>query len=186
MSPDTIELCHRIVQEELNHATLAHNVYLEAGGPEEKLHIPLERLAYSKEKQAPIPLRALSMCASVFCCGETVAVPLFKALLEHSDSEITDPVLTQIVADEAGHRFFGWKLLDELLALLGEEARLWLQERIEGYIDDIRQAYDSDDTMCSPQDQQWGLMPGIRYKQITEQCISDVIVPRFQERGVLP
>ena len=91
-SPDTIERCHRIVQEEFNHAALSRKVYLATGGSEDKIHIPFQELAYQKEKQAPAPLRALSMCTRVFCCGETVAVPLFKALLEHSNSEITDPV----------------------------------------------------------------------------------------------
>ena len=185
VSPDTIETCHRIVQEELNHAALSRDVYLATGGSKEQIHIPFQELAYQKEKYAPVPLRALAMCADVFCCGETVAVPLFKALMEYSDSEITDPVLEQILADEAGHQFFGWQLLDELLELLGEEARKWLTIRLEGYIEALQHAYNSMETHCNNEDQIWGLMPGIRYKSICEQCITENVRPRFHTRGLL-
>ena len=185
ISPDTIESCHRIVLEEFNHATMSRQVYLATGGSEEQIQIPFQHLTYQKEKQYPTPLRALSMCARVFCCGETVAVPLFKALLEHSKSDVSTPVLEQILADEAGHKFFGWELLDELLEMLGEDSKYWLKERIESYIEEVRNAYNSNDEICSLQDQQWGLMAGIQYKQITEQCIADIIQPRFRERGLL-
>jgi hypothetical protein len=185
VSPDTIERCHEIVQEELNHAEMSRAVYLAAGGSLDRIQIPYQQLAYPKEKESPVPLRALSMCTRVFCCGETVAVPLFNALLKHSENKLTDPVLEQIVADEAGHKYFGWTLLDELLELLGEPVKEWLKQRIAGYIEEVRTNYHSDNDCCVPEDQAWGLMTGTEYSTITERCITEVIEPRFKARGLL-
>ena len=185
ISPDTIETCHRIVKEELRHAELSREVYLSAGGSLDQIQIPFQELAYQKERDMPAPIRALSMCTRVFCCGETAAVPLFRALLEHSDRQQTNQILEEILADEAGHKYFGWDLLDELLELLGEEAKTWLQKRVPTYIEELRQAYHSEETECPIEDQKWGLMAGIQYSSITNQCIKEILIPRFKERDLL-
>jgi hypothetical protein len=185
VSPDSISACHRIVQEEFRHAELSREVLLQLGGSPEAIHIPYEQLTFQLDKEAPVPFRALSLCAQTFCCGESTAVPLFKALLEHSNSSITDPVLKQILHDEAGHKVFGWTVLDELLELMGEVATVWLRKRVPDYIEELRESYDCRWRQCSEEEMRYGAMPGILYKEISERCIEEVLIPRFKARALL-
>lgn len=185
VSPDTIDVCHNIVKEELQHAEICRAIYLEAGGTLEQIAISHQNLSYTKEIGQPPPLRALSLCTRVFCCGETVAVPLFNALLSRATHPKAVAGLKQILKDEAGHQYFGWELLDELLALMGPPARSWIQQRIPSYVEEVRRLYASDSQYCSTNDQQWGLMPGSIYSQIVHTNLNDVVEPRFLKRGLL-
>ena len=185
VSPDTIDLCHRIVKEELQHAEICRDIYLYAGGSMDQIPISHHNLSYTEELGQPSPLRALSMCTRVFCCGETVAVPLFKELLRRATHPKPVAVLKQILADEAGHQYFGWDLLDELLTLMGPPAHRWIKQRIPSYIEDVRQLYYSEIQYCSSEDQQWGLMPAGMYSQIAQTCLDDTVQSRFVHRGLL-
>lgn len=183
VSPDTVEVCHRIVSDEIAHAELSRDAFLAAGGDPAALPLPRSMLSLPQDPGAELEYRALSVAADVFCCGETVAVPLFLALREGVTAPEATTALDRIVRDEAVHRAFGWMLLDELLERLPDGVA-WLQERAPGYVERIHDAYQSYVDTTVDQGPEWGLMPPSRYGDITRECIAEVIRPRFAKRGV--
>ena len=182
VSPDTLAVAHRIVSDELAHAELSREVLTLAGGGE--VAIDRATLRSHLEPAAPIELRALAVCARTFCCGETVAVPLFRALRAEARVERTWPAFDRILADEAVHRAFGWDLLDELLERLGDPGRAWLTERVPAYVDGLRRAYRDVGDAFPDADRAWGLMPSGRFAAITDACVRETILPWFARRGV--
>jgi len=186
LSPDTLETCHRIVGDEMAHAELSLEVFLAAGGSSD-VDIPLDRegLRSHRSLDAPLEFRALATVADAFCCGETVAVPLFRAIREPTEEPAAVAALDRILRDESIHRAFGWDVLDELLERTGEEGRRWVREHVHSYMERIRRAYrrrGGDEDVCSPTELRWGRMEPRRYGAITEECIARVITPRFEER----
>ena len=186
VSPDTLEVCRRIVGDEVVHADLSREAYLAAGGDMAALPLTRDQLFLHIEPGAPLELRALAVAARIFCCGETVAVPLFLALREEVSEPSAVAALDRIVRDEATHRAFGWQLLDELLERLGDPGRAWLIERTPRYVEEIAAAYEAYGTATVPDGPAWGLMPPARYGEIVRECVDEVIVPRFRKRGVHP
>ncbi|MCB9762571.1 MAG: ferritin-like domain-containing protein [Alphaproteobacteria bacterium] len=187
VSPDTLDRCHRVVADELAHAELSRAVYLAADGDPAAIPIQRGALRLPHAPGQPLELRALAVAADVFCCGETVAVPLFLAL-RGEDGEVTQAdaraALDRIVRDEATHRAFGWTLLDELLERLGEGGRVWLAPQIPGFVQRICEAYRATEDLCTAEQRAWGLMAPARYSAITEVCVAEVIRPRFAARGL--
>lgn len=186
LSPDTLETCHRIVSDEIAHAELSREVVLAAGGSEDDV-IPIARegLLSGRGSGDPLELQVLATVTDVFCCGETVAVPLFRAIREPTSEPVAVAALDRILRDESIHRAFGWDTLDELLELLGETGRSWVRERAPGYMNRIRQAYRNRggaEDICTPTEVRWGRMEPRRYSEITETCIAEVITPRFESR----
>ncbi|MCP4806921.1 MAG: ferritin-like domain-containing protein [Proteobacteria bacterium] len=183
VSPDTLDVCHRIVMDEVAHAELSREAFLAAGGDPAALPLARDTLFLPHDVEAPLEYRALSVAADVFCCGETVAVPLFLALREDATEAPAIEALDRIVRDEATHRAFGWTLLDELLERLPDGV-VWLQQRAPEFVRRIADAYDGYGSTTVDQGPEWGLMPPVRYGEITRQCIDEVIRPRFAKRGV--
>jgi len=185
LSPDTLEVCHRIVGDEMAHAELSRDVFLAAGGDEAEIPIARESLWSGREPEEPLEHQALATVADVFCCGETVAVPLFRAIREPTTEPVALAALDRILRDESIHRAFGWDTLDELLELLGDAGRDRVRARASGYISRIREAYTSrrpPGRPCSPEELSWGRMEPGRYGEIAEVCIAEVIIPRFEAR----
>jgi len=185
VSPDTLEVCHRIVGDEVAHADLSRECYLAAGGDLAALPLSRDELSLRLEQGQPLELRALAVAARIFCCGETVAVPLFLALRERVTEPSAVAALDRIVRDEATHRAFGWQLLDELLERLGEPGRAWLRERTATYMAEIEEAYQAYGTATVAEGPAWGLMAPVRYGEITRTCVAEVIRPRFEKRGLV-
>lgn len=190
LSPDTIATCHRIVSDELEHAELSRSVLLAAGGQDSAIAMSRESLSIPHAPGQPLELRLLAATADLFCCGETVALPLFLALRGDEQDGVVEPTavlaLERIVRDEAVHRAFGWELLDELLERCGEPGAAWLRPRVPGFVERILAAYQAEDPGCTPVERGWGLMAPRRYAEITRRCVDEVIRPRFAARGLGP
>ena len=183
-SPDTLGVCHRIVGDEMAHAEFSRAVYLEAGGDPAAVPVVRESLHLPHEAGQPLELRALAVLADVFCCGETVAVPLFAAIRAPVTVPVAKQALDRILADEGVHRAFGWDTLDELLERLGPEARTWLRRKVPGYVQRVRVAYAAPGKadLAPLPDSAWGVMPAGSYGELCERCVVEVIRPRFVER----
>jgi hypothetical protein len=184
VSPDTLEMGHRIVSDELAHAELSRDVFLAAGGELSQIPIVQQTMFLRHAPGSPIELRALAAVADVFCCGETVAVPLFHGIRAGAEEEQVVAVLTRIMQDEATHRAFGWQTLDELLERTGAQGKAWVADRVSTYVRQIRAAYASTETRCTPTERRWGLMPPADYGQITATCVDEVVIPWFARRGL--
>lgn len=64
------------------------------------------------------------------CLGETLARPLYEALIVVTTDPIAEQVFRQILRDEHLHAAFGWDALALLLPALGPEGRPRVQERL--------------------------------------------------------
>src|SRR5262245_13462159 len=84
--PDLIEGALRIVKDELDHAELSHAVFVEAGGSAPPT-LDRQRLALTRDRQAPLEHAILRCGVELFCLGETVAVRLFQRMREGCEIE---------------------------------------------------------------------------------------------------
>lgn len=189
-SPDLVKASLRIVTDEVEHARLSHVTYARAGGtgaPE--LH--RERLSLRRVDEAREPLeRDVARTAiSVFCLGETVAVPLFKRLREGCSVPVARRALDRVLKDEVRHRDFGWTLLDWLLSQpFGGDVRALAEAELPGMLARLSDQYG----LTSPdlpaevaeEDRAWGLMAPKEYGLIVKRTLARDWVPRFKKRGL--
>ena len=186
VSPDTLSDCQRIVSDELNHAEISREVALAAGATSAAIALDGRRMSLPP---GPLLERTLFHVSEFFCCGETVARPLFRAMLTNAQHPIAQNAIEVIVKDEARHSSFGWQLLDELLERVDEPLRLSLCERIPSHIERMRNTYGENPAAMphsiTPADLKWGLLERERYAEITEQCIVKTLLPNYAKRGLL-
>lgn len=180
LSPTTLSLCHQIVADEFLHADLSRNVFLLAGGEEDaQIEIHPDQLCIQNAKNENLYVRLLDFVAEFFCCGETVAAPLFEEMLKSSKIPLVQKTLTRILKDEERHGDFGWITVEELLAFGGAEAHEYLASRIDGFISRIVTAYDTKFDV-SEVEQAWGLLSGAGHHGIVKNVARKVLVPKFE------
>jgi hypothetical protein len=185
-SADACRACHRIVGDEINHSELSLDVLEVAGGSRDATAALRDRPPpLTTELGAPPLFRALAVAASLFCCGETVAVPLFKAMHGAARRKPAKDALAAILKDEGRHRAFGWSLLDELLGRAGDAGKSFLGDRVEQYIDATRRAYQGPERALAPKESAWGLITASAYAAAVDDAVARVIRPGFASRGLL-
>ena len=188
VSPDTLDECHRIVADEQAHAELSRDVVLAAGGSDAAVQIDGALLRIPHLPDAPLLERALHVCADFYCCGETVARPLFREMLRHATVDVAHTALARIAKDEARHSAFGWSLLDELLQRCDDAQRAALRERVASYIQRIASGYGGE--VQAPRDdiddveRSWGLLAPASYHTLSAQGVDELIRPRFAKHGL--
>ena len=159
VSPDTLADCHRIVSDELRHAELSREVALAAGATGAAIALKSGSMSLP---QGPLLESTLFYVSEFFCCGETVARPLFRAMLANAKRPLAVRAVEVIIKDEARHSAFGWQLLDELLERAPEPLRLRLRERVPTHIERLRNIYgekpDAAPSSLTTDDLEWGLL----------------------------
>jgi len=115
LSEELLTIGLRIVGDELAHARLSLDTLEALGGSAEPQPVQASLLAEPSDEGILAAL--VDSLVRNFLFGETLAVPLFRALRDHASHPAVDPVLTRILRDEAVHRAFGWQALDELVEL---------------------------------------------------------------------
>ncbi len=177
-SPDLIRDGLRIVDDELKHAELSHEVYREAGGTAVP-NLDRDSLGLTR-KSDDLYADLLRVAVSFFCLGETVAVPLFQRMRKTCTIPCAKDALDRIVVDEVRHRDFGWTLLDWLLET-APELKPVLQANLPKMVEEIAESYasDPDDGQITPLQRQWGLISRAEYAEVfTRSCKRDYR-PRF-------
>jgi hypothetical protein len=180
LSPDLIRAGLAIVDDELAHAELAHEV-AQAAGAEPRI---IDRGALELVRtQDPLEHDLARVCAGMFCLGETVAVPIFRALRERCTVEPARHALDRVLADEVRHRDFGWTLLE---ALVGDRAMARLVEReLPTLVASVRRTYTASEKLpLTDEERAWGLMPAADYAVILERTVEREFVPRFARLGI--
>lgn len=184
--PELIREGLRIVDDELEHASLSARVAAEAGC-EDPPQLVQESLGLHRT-EAPLWLDALWAAVESFCLGETVAVPLFVAMRADCTVEAARAALDRIVRDEVRHRDFGWATLDWFIQTRGDEARRQVERALPGMMQRLRTNYgqggDAPSSKTSTSQAQWGLLPISRYAEILERCVVRDYVPRFEALGI--
>lgn len=182
----------RIVQDELDHASLSHAVAT-AAGTTDRPALAQERLGLRRTEGRPLVADVALQGVEVFCLGETVAVPLFVAMREHCTVPSARTALDRIVRDEVRHRDFGWNLLDWLVDAGGDAMQALVAEHLPAMLGRVRENYGqpvavgeakpgADDD--AEQRAAWGLLPIQRYAEILTRCIERDYQPRFARVGI--
>jgi hypothetical protein len=191
-SPDVIDAGLRIVEDELVHSRLSHQVYVDAGGTEAP-RIERANLELPRRDQAPLELDVLRTVVRNFCLGETVAVPLFSHLRASCTVPSARAALDRVLRDEVRHRDFGWLALDWLLTTpLGEHIPGILERDLPAMFGELERsygtgnpAYDEPPEADLPADDRaWGLAPAREYADILHRTFTRDYQPRFAARGV--
>lgn len=178
-SPDLLFQCQEVVREELTHTELARDVYLAAGGEDKGIMIHPHQLTIPHAPQSDLLTRALEFTADFFCCGETVAAPLFQAMVAKSQNTVARKSLLRIVRDEKDHGDFGWELLEHLLTLGTRDHRENLKQRVPDFIQRIVTTYSTQATV-SAADEGWGVISGEEHAAIARQTAEKVLRPNFK------
>lgn len=184
--PELIRDGLRIVDDELEHASLSHVVARDAGC-EDRPRLVQESLGLERT-DAPLWLDALWTAVETFCLGETVAVPLFVAMRADCSIASARAALDRIVRDEVRHRDFGWTCLDWFTQARGDDARRQVERALPGMMQRIRRNYgqpgDAPSPRTSSSDAEWGLLPVARYAELLERCVQRDYIPRFEALGI--
>lgn len=177
----------RVVQDELDHARLSHETLVALGGQGQPVDVDVGELL--GEGWADGPLAALvDLAVRVFCLGESFAVPLFRAMREHTTHDQARATLDRVLRDEARHRALGWDLLDALLQLDPDGVRARVQDQLPAWLAGYRQAYAGADLdqaePLAAHERAAGLLDPGRYHEIHDRCLAEDIAPRFAARGI--
>ncbi len=189
VSPDLVRQGLRIVNDEIDHAELAHEIFVAAGGAGGPT-LARETLCNADPAGEALELAAARVCVESFCLGETVAVRLFKALRERCDVPVARRVLDRVLEDEVRHRAFGWLLLESLLeAPYGPAVRALVVNELPRMLASKARAYASPaawagDAHLGDTELRWGLMPARRYAEILEKTIATDYRRRFARVGI--
>jgi hypothetical protein len=190
LSPDLLRDGLRIVDDELEHAHLSHQVLLDAGGGETAVELDRATLALPEPPAAAFEDRLLLTVVRVFCLGETIAVPLFRLLRADCTVPSARRALDRILVDEARHRAFGWDVLDVLVDQRGPEATgAVVEPRLAAMLRELDESYgrgalERDHGGITDADRAWGVVPPGEYAAAFEATLDAVWVPRFADLGI--
>jgi hypothetical protein len=186
-SPDLVREGMRIADDEMVHAAMSHDVYVEAGG-EGGPRLTRESLELHRDEvSAPLEEDVTRTAVEIFCLGETVAVPLFKELREPCSVPVARRALDRVLVDEVRHRDFGWTLLAWLMEhpTLAESLREIVVRGLPTWFQRLRAAYvplpgrAREDV--SAEERAWGLMPVSLYRSSVDKALARDWIPRFSK-----
>lgn len=187
-SPDLIKSALRIVGDEMAHARLSHTTYVRAGGTNAPA-LEREHLGLVRNARQPLEADIARTGLSVFCLGETVAVPLFRRLREGTTVPVARRALDRILRDEVRHRDFGWLLLDWLLEQpYADNIRALAHDELPEMFAAVARNYSvnrkNPATDIEKEDRAWGLMPPAEYASAVWRTVERDWIPRFAARGI--
>jgi len=173
-----------VVRDELHHAAMSQQTLVAFGGGPELPSIPADTL--------DLPIRDEGILASLLdalvrnaCLGETLAVPLFRAMAGSTTHPSAREVIEQILKDEARHSAFGWAVLDALIDS-HEGVVEWVASQLPAHAEAFRRAYagSTADANLSDAERAAGLMSPVDYHRVFWVTWSDTIAPKFEKRGI--
>jgi hypothetical protein len=187
-SPDLIRLALRVVTDEIEHARLSHAVYVRARGAGAP-RLEREHLELSRSAGEPLERDVARVALSVFCLGETVAVPLFRRMREGCRVKVARRALDRVLRDEVRHRDFGWLLLDWLLAQpFAGDVRALAAAELPGMFGRLSRMYGFAEGEQNPalpaEDRAWGLMSPAEYWIEARRTLERDWAGRFGDRGI--
>jgi hypothetical protein len=187
LSPDLIRDGLRVVQDELAHAEMSHDVYVATGGQEPPA---LGRSGLSVPRIQGVPLELdLVEWGTHLCLGETLAVRLFAHLRAGCTVAVANDALERILRDEVHHRQFGWDLLGLLLELpTGGQVREAITARLPSVFSELECSYGEGanpaPSRFEEKDRAWGLAPPEEYARVLDETFENDFRPRLAALGI--
>ena len=185
MPDPLINTAMRIVRDELDHARLSHDCYIEFGGDDAPPEIHANQLVFNSAKEG-VYASFVQVLIRSFCLGETFAVPLFHRMYEGVSHPMAQRVLTRVLQDEAVHRAFGWDVLDELLSRDAQNLIPFVEQLLPTLVQEFQTAYANEhhDLTVNEQERQVGLMSAQDYREVWTQTYQNDVTQRFAKRNI--
>lgn len=183
VSPDLVADSHRVVTDELAHASDALRVLAAAGGAPEPLDEGRLVMGWAKGPARTASLRA---GLEILALNESLAVPLFAAMRRRATEPTVVAALARIAEDEPRHAALGWTFLHWAVGAW-PDARSTLADALPGAVERLCTAYgelahdrwDDDDPRFA-----WGLLDGAGYAAILERFVAGPLRVRVEELGL--
>lgn len=177
-----------IVDDELVHSELSHQVYVAAAG-QQVVDLKAKRLGLADVARPQILDGVVRAGVESFCLGETVAVRLFGKLRAPCVQPQARAALDRILRDEVRHKEFGWTLLEWLLSIpQSEQVRQIIDSELPGMFKRLRANYAhaqlGAERKFIASRAAWGLMPPPDYAATLEETLERDYVPLFGALGI--
>ena len=183
-SPELVKQGLRIADDEMNHAELAYAIAVEAGSTQAP-EIDDEALC-PKVRHDPLRKAVFQRNLRFYCLGETLAVPLFRAMRESSKQASVIATYDQILKDEGRHSSYGWLGLAWMIENW-EEASQWLVELLPILLEELIEQYTASDEYIpelSIKERTWGMLPKAEYEKIVWQTIRQTYAKKFSTYNI--
>lgn len=177
-----------IVEDELTHSELSHQVYVAAGG-HHAVNLQAKRLGLTDVPRGQILQGVVRAGVESFCLGETVAVRLFSKLRAPCAQADAKAALDRILRDEVRHKDFGWTLLEWLLSVpQSEEVRQLIDSELPAMFKRLRANYGyaqlGAERKYVAARAAWGLMPVPDYAATLDETFERDYMPLFGALGI--
>jgi len=181
-----LDIARRVVSDELDHAELSHETLIAIGGADHPIAVDFDQMAGFGHDVPPL-VELVQHVVQAFCFGETLAVPLFRAIRQDTRHPVARAALDRILADEAVHRAFGWQALDALLDLDPVGVRALLEQHIPATHSRFHRAYGSvpDTAPLTTEERAVGLLSPADYRRIFQQTWQRDLRPKLQALELL-
>jgi hypothetical protein len=184
-SPDLIVAAARVVQEEVDHAARCHRICQMAGCSDAR-PIARESLALQRDPAAPLEHDVVRGCLRVFCLGETYAVEMLRETRDACTVPEVREVVDRLLADEVGHRTFGFELLGWLLEhdASGELLEL-VRSELPRLLSGLRRTFGGTGALSVGEaERAWGVLPRTAYQDALDRVEKEVLPARLEAIGV--
>ncbi len=171
----------RAAEDELQHASDASLVAAElgAGG----IVLDVEDLSFAREPGGPLDDLFVPALQSL-AIGETLAVPLFRAMATAATEPLAKRALNRIVSDEARHAALGWRVVDAVAARDPEGAANVAKRRLPGLLGPFQIGFgEAKGPDLEAADRAWGLLDAAAYRTIWRRTWLRTLAPRLARRG---
>lgn len=172
---------HRIVRDELDHAELSRATWQALGAGEMAVAYDVAELDLPMAAEGPLA-SLLDGTLRAFCIGETLAVPLFDAMLRRAAVPAAAIALRRIAADERVHRAFGWTVLGAIQEQDPQGTAARVEATLPAVLTGFRAAYAqaAPGPPLTEQERDAGLLDAADYRSIFYRCLDEDIRPRLQ------
>ena len=182
----------RLATDECRHAELCAKVADVLGGRDE-IHVGDEQLSMYDDISdlwLAVYLSILQLC----CFGETLSVPILRAMEVVTNDPTIEAVAGVIAADESYHMNFGWESLKWMTPRLDDDQRAAVRQRVPGLIasfervcragPEVLEELAGSELVVEEDDvPNLGTLTSKQYAGIFYHCMEGEILPRLAELG---
>jgi hypothetical protein len=182
-SSDTLQIAHRFVGNELDHADMSFEIYSALGGGEDPADLQEGTLVIPHAFGEPCLKRLVLACLDIYCIGETLAAPLFAAMRDGASEAGPRQLLDRIVADSPNQTALGWAVLDEATRRDTKLVTSLARKHLPEFLARVERAWgllpDDWTEPVGPAELRHGLIPRARYKREFYQAVAESVLPKL-------
>ena len=187
-SPDALQAGHAVLGHKLDHADMAFEVYTSVGGETDALQVAEGSLVLDQGFGRPTFERVVLAGLDTFCLAETLAAPLFSAMLDGARKAEPKQLLERVVADSETCKAFGWLVMDEAIEQDAETVRTLVKHALPKFLSRLERAWGAIPEgwiePVGPHEKPFGLIPRAQYKREFYQSIAEEVLPALDSRNL--